>query len=278
MKVKSYRVYFARTYCGNKNQSIAKNLLASFETYGPNLTPISLGEDTYQVRDLVKTGSIWQGVFARLRADAPHIVDSEGTEREIDLEEGDRILDKSHFIFRANSNVLIWQVNRTAASLLKLADYFANLFEDFVSIPMVMNDGEIQKILDGSVYEISFDYARPDVVSSDAPVWNQSAMDMMNRVDAAQAKFLLRAARFGSLATQAKQMIRQLVNDSGANKVRVRLTDESEPIELFSAPLKDTIEVQLDGRYAVSSHAFQGLEDAYDRNKRSIPSSGSVGV
>lgn len=49
-------------------------------------------------------------------------------------------------------------------------------------------------------------------------------------------------------------------------KIRVRLTDEADPIELFAAPLKDKIVVEQRGRYPTAADVFSELERAYDRN------------
>ncbi len=57
-----------------------------------------------------------------------------------------------------------------------------------------------------------------------------------------------------------------MVPTVGVNKIRIRLTDESEPVELFMAPLKDTISVELIGRYPRETDVFQELEQAYERN------------
>ena len=76
--------------------------------------------------------------------------------------------------------------------------------------------------------------------------------------------------RKGGLAEAAKQMVRQLLNANGAEKIRVRLTDDSEPIDLFMAPLKGRIQVQMMGRYPAANDVFQALEGAYDLNRENI--------
>lgn len=271
MTMKKYTVHFARTSKGREGVPIAPSLRNAVALHGPNLPSIDLGGDGFQMRELARIGTVWRGVFARLRDDAPHIVNGRDQEREIPLDEGDRILDKCHFLYRERSDVLIWQVNRNAGGLIRAQQYLGQVFDDYLELPQVMNDADIQRVLDGQLYEVTFGYARPQHLEANSPTWNHNAFDMMNNVHAAQAKFMLRAPRGGGLAEAAKRMVRQLVASVGVEKVRVRLTDESNPVELFMAPLRDTVEVNLVGRYPVPQEIYQALEEAHDRQEPSIP-------
>lgn len=271
MRTKSYRVYFTRTSKGQRGQAIAASLLSLGQAHGTNLPVVELEGEGFQIRDLARVGMVWKGVFARLRPDAPHIVNEAGVEREIELDDGDRVLDKCHFLYREQPNVLVWQYNRNAGSLSKMHLYLSAVMDDYIELPQVMNEAELDRVLAGQMYEISFGYDRPDSLSTHAPRWNQDAFDMMSDVHAAKAKFLLRAPRGGHLAPSARERVRQMLNAVGIGKVRVRLTDEANPIELFMAPLRDEIEVYLNGAYPSPDEVFRALEEAYSRQSRSIP-------
>ena len=89
---------------------------------------------------------------------------------------------------------------------------------------------------------------------------------------AAHAKFTLRAPRRGHLLDSiAKAFVRKLMSQNGTKKIRIRLTDESDPIELFMAPLKDSIQIDFIGRYPPSNDVYKELEIAFGRQKQSIP-------
>jgi hypothetical protein len=268
--MKNFKVYFAHTSVGQDAHSMAADLQHAHERFGEHMPPIDLGGEHFQMRDLQRVGTVWKGVFAKLREDAPHIVDAANKERELELELGDRVVDKLHFLYRERPNVLVWQVNRNAGGLARMQDYLHRLFEDYAQLVQVMNTAELQRVLDGSVYELSFAYARPPNLPADAPAWNQHSFDMMANVHAAQAKFLLRAPRNASLAETSKRMIRQMLGSTGIEKVRVRLSDETDPVELFMAPLRDTIRVQLVGRYPVPADVYQALEEVYERHRDQI--------
>lgn len=271
MSFKLFRVFFARTAFGQKAGAIAPRLARAVQDHGSNLPVLDLSGDKHQMRDLQQTGTVWKGTFVKLRDDAPHVVAADDRERELDLDDGDYLIEKCHFLLRERGNVLVWQTNRSAGGLSRAQEYLGALFEDVVALPQVMNDAELETVLNGQLYELDFAYDRPAVIPGQAPQWNQDAFDMMANIDAAHAKFTLRAPRNGSLGERIKQMVRQLLNTPGTGKVRVKLTEDKELVELFMAPLKDIIRVEMFGRYPRANDVFAELEQAYGRQRENIP-------
>lgn len=246
-------------------------LLEAHQAHGDSFPVVVLSGEKYQIRNLRQVGRVWKGSFAHLRDDAPHVASPAGVERELALDEDEHVIEKCFFLYREQSNVLVWQVNRQAGGLSRFAQYLSQVFDEVVTLPMVMNEAEMERVLNGDVYQVDFAYDRPQSLTNGVPQWNQNAFDMMSRVDAAHAKFSLRAARRGSLLATVKTMLRELIPTDGVAKLRVKLTDETDPIELFMAPLKDTIRVALYGRYPRSSDVYAELESAFTRNTASIP-------
>lgn len=271
MAFKKFKVFFTRTSVGPDGISLASAIQAAVIQHGSNLPTIDLSGEKFQMRGLAYVGSIWKGTFVKLRDDAPHVVAANDQERELDLEEGDHLIEKCHFIYRERGNVLVWQANRSAGGLSRAEEYLSALVDQVVTLPYVMNDAEIEQVLRGNLYELDFAYDRPEAPTNQAPRWHQGAFDMMSGIDAAHAKFTLRAPRGGSLAERTKQMVREVISAAGTGKVRVKLTEDKELIELFMAPLKDEIRVEMFGRYPVPARVFEALEEAYDRCRGDIP-------
>lgn len=271
MALKEYKVYFSRTSVGKDGKPLHPHLVDAVKKHKSNLPVIETGGETFQMRDLTLVGTVWQGSFARLRDDAPHVVAANDQEHELSLDDGDRIIEKCYFLLRSSENLLVWQTNRSAGGMSRVQEYLSSLLDEMVVLPPIMNDAELDRVMAGQLYEVDFAYARPPTLTGKTPKWNQSAFDMMAGIDAAHAKFTLRAPRRGGLAESAKQMVKQLMKAQGAERIRVRLTDETDPIELFMAPLKDTIQVELLGRYPAAKHVFSELESAYDRQRINIP-------
>lgn len=270
MTFKDYKVYFARSAMGKSGRPVAQALAISFSEHGMHLPALNVAGEMFQMRDLQRVGRVWTGAFVKLRDDTPHVVTAGGEEQELDLQEGDRIIEKCYFLYREKSNVFVWQTNRASGGLTRAQDYLSHLFHEVVALPYVMNDEELEQKLSGQLYEIEFGYDRPLNLDNQAPRWNKNAFDMMSRVDAAYAKFTLRAPRRGGLLDGAKNMVRELVDSNGIKKVRIKMTDDSDPIELFMAPLKDTIRVEVMGRYPLPETVFEALEESYTRNRGSF--------
>ena len=277
MATKSFTIYFARSSVGREAAHITAGLSRLHGDHGANLPAIELGEDHFQVRDLERVRGVWKGVFGKLRHDAPHVVNANGDERELTLDHGDRLIDKCHFLYREGPNVLVWQNNRTAGSINKFATYLANALGGFVTLPLIMNQDEITRIMEGDVRYVSFEFDRPDELGPNASRWKQGAFDLMSDVHAAHAKFELRAPRLQSLGDTVKRWVRGMVADgSGASKVRVKVNGDSDPVELFMAPLKESITVNLRGRYPDALEVYQELEAAYGRKRNVIPRGGDA--
>ena len=270
MKKKTFKIVFARTSVGEDGRPIARYLRSAFNSHGSNLPAVQLDIERFQFRDLKNVGAVWTGTFVKLRDDAPHIVAADDIEHELDLEVGDRVIEKCHFIYRTRQNLLIWQVNRLAGGLSRAEQYFGQLFGQVVALRQLMDEAALEEKLNGHLYEIDFAYDPPAQLPAGNPAWNQDAFDIMNRIDAAHAKFVFRAPRNGYLAPSAKGMVRQLVNTFGAGKIRIKLTEDMELVDLFMAPLKDSMDVELHGRYPLVEDVLEELESAYDRQRDNI--------
>jgi len=274
MPNKSFTVYFGSPTIGDDAAPLGAylNQLAD-ENRSGHFPRVPIDGDDFQLREVARVGRVWQGVFARLRADAPHIVSAEDEEVEIDLEEGDSILDKCHFLYRERGNVLVWQSQRNVASFSRLRYYLHQLLGLYVQITYFNDRAELERVLNGDVRSVEFSWARSaadDALLEHNPRWNQSDLEMINSVHAAKAKVRLAGTRRHPLDDRVKELVRDLLGREATRKVTVKLTDETNPIELFQAPVKDTINVRLVGRYPVAREVFEGLEEAFGRQRRHL--------
>jgi hypothetical protein len=273
LKSKSYRVEFTKTIVGvdPSATTLQLHLKRLLILHGAHLPEITLEQDQYQIRDLVKVGGVWQGVFARLKVDGPNIVDSKSNERQIVTNAGDRFLDKCHFLYREAKDIFVWQSNRSTASLLKVQNYLSAVLKAVVQMPLIIDIAATKRMLDDNIHELEFSYAKRKNSPNGYTGWNQAAFDLMKSVNAGQGVFVLRANLKGHLSKAAKSLALSLLGQSGVKKVRVRLTDETNPIDLFSSTLKEEINVNLPGSYPDALEVFQALEAAYDRRRADIP-------
>ena len=269
--MKTYKVSFHRTAMGERGAPIFQTIVDLVANHGPNLPVLRIETGEYQIRGVHRIGAVLQGTFAALRDDAPHVLGPDGFEREIplDVESGERLIDKCHFQLHSRSDVLVWQINRSAGSSSRAELYLSQLTGAMVTLPMIVDTARLEAMMAGNVYEFEIAYDRPPM-DAHQPRWDQAAFNLMNDAHAAHARFRFRADRGASLAQAVKNVARRVVGDVGV-KVKVRLTDETDLVELTMAPLRDRIRVELFGAYPRAHDVFQELEAAYDRQRDDIP-------
>lgn len=270
MTIKTFKVYFAGSAIGPEGHKLSQRIQRLARVHGRHWPRQNLDGDDYQMRDVHLVGTVWQATFTRLRPDAPNVVDDTGREHELDLEPGDMLVDKCFFAYHTRSDVLALQSSKTVGGLGKLAHYFSTVIGEVATLPHYTNQARMQAIMNGDLYELSFTYNRPPHVEGQRPRWNQGVLDTMADTHAAIGKFTLRAARNHSMGADARRVVQQLIGAGGVSKVKVRLTDESDLIDIVMAPVTDRIRVELFPRYPRAASVFQELEEAYDRQRHLI--------
>lgn len=273
MTNRRYQVRFTRSSIGAEQPAttLATKFQLFLDTHGAHAPTQNIDGYDWQIRDLHKYGTVWRGVFARLRHDAPHILDSADQELELALEEGDRILDKVFFLYYTDPNVLVWQYDKNVTGLSRFQHYLYNSLREAVELPLIIDRQALDNILNRNIYELQFTYDRPPATQARA-AWEQSAFDMMSSIHGAIGKFVIRGERQASLGGHVRSMLRSMVNSTHMKSIRVKFTDEpSELVDLLLAPIKDHIVVPLQGRYPVTARVYEELAEAFSRQVHRFP-------
>ena len=192
---KSYSVRFSNSNIGsnlNDNQQL-RDVLADQVTqhgradrHGHHLPAIEMEGEHFQVRNLSHMGRFWRGSFARLRDEAPHVIGATNIEREIDLEAGDRILEKTFFLYYEDTDIVVFQMSRNVGYLSRFAYYWSRLLNGvYVDFPPVIDADRLQEILGAGIREVNFTYARSPGSGGAGPRWTQRAMEMLMPVHGA---------------------------------------------------------------------------------------------
>lgn len=278
---KSYSVRFANTNIGADpaDQEQLRDILGRLVTQhgqadGPShhLPAIEMEGEHFQVRSLTRIGRFWRGSFARLRDEAPHVIGATNVEREIDLEVGDRILEKTYFLYYEDTDVLVFQMSRNVGYLTRFAHYWSRLLGGtYVDLPPIIDALRLQEILDSGIREINFTYSRAAGDQAGGPRWTQRAMDMLRPVHGAMGKFTLRAPRGGILGGTISDLVRWAAHGGEVQKAKVLLQDEKDPIDLFLDPVKVRIDVRMNGSYPDERSAIEQLGEAYAEQAHRFP-------
>jgi hypothetical protein len=281
MAKKSYTVRFANTNIGasqERNQQLRDVLDATVTRRGRDgqrghhLSTVAMEGEHFQVRNLVRVGRFWRGAFARLREEAPHVIGRADVEREITLEDGERVLEKSYFLYYEDTDILVFQMSRNVGYLSRFAIYWSRLLDGlYVDFPPAVNVSRLEEILQTGVREVNFTYARAPGALEHGPRWTQRAMEMLRPVHGAVGKFTLRAPRGEILGGHIGDLVRWAASGGDVRRAKVLLQDERDPIDLFIEPIKVRIDVELNGRYPDERSAIEQMGEAYSTQAPHLP-------
>jgi hypothetical protein len=279
---KAYTVRFANSNVGKKledNRQLRDildyliNDRGVKDAVGHHLPPVELEGDHFQVRNLLKVGQCWRGCFARLRDEAPHVIDAQNKEKQLNLQVGDRILEKTYFLYYEDSDILVFQMSRNVGYLTKFAHYWSSLFaHEYVDFPPAVDRNQLQHVLNSEIRYVEFTYACPPVGDSrSGPKWTQRAIDMLRPIHGAVGKFTMRAPKNSVLGGHIKELIKWMANRGEVERAKVLLQDEKDPIDLFIDPIKVKITVPLHANYPDEKAVIEELAEAYSDQHSRLP-------
>jgi hypothetical protein len=270
MAQKNYKVYFYQTGIGPQSvmlRGAMQQLVTTSPIYPLNLSPQTIASRRFQVRDFQRVGNsqVWKGVFGRLRDDAPNKIDANDNELSLGLNPADRLLEKCHFIYKGDGDILLWQVNTDVGFISRFQSYLGLLLNLKVNLMAITGTNSLNKVLAGTIKSFDLSVARPITPVSNAPVWNQTAFDLMKNVHGASIRIRVSAGR-QTLGGQVVNVIKQFQKNPDTKSLRVQIEEEAEPIDLFVERISGRISLQHNGHYPVTADVFSGLDDAFDQH------------
>lgn len=224
----------------------------------------------YELRDFtsLNSGSVFTGVLAVLRDDAPNIRDGHGVERPITMQPGDRLIEKNHFVFYKERQLLAWQVNARASHVSRFEQYLADVAGVVVGFDDIITAASFKRLNEGIVKKLEVRIAapkNPGLVSSTD--WTSRAFQMMSGVGATSIKIDVSTRAGKGLLDDVKQVIHQLKDSSEAESIKVKLAGDAEPVDLVADSIKGKVSVNMVGLYPDPIDMFIQLQQLKDAKK-----------
>ncbi len=265
--MKKYKVLFYTTSIGPQGlplRNALPNPLTTGMTQPANLAPRVIDGHEFQVRDLIKINNsdVWQGVFGRLRDDAPNVINAQGHEATLPLQPTDRLIEKCHFLYFGARDVLAWQVNKNAAYIGKFNFYLSEILNMPVFVHTIVGTQALQRVLAGTIKNVECKVATPSVPLGNVPNYSQPMFDLMNSVHGSTIKVNISAGR-NTLTGRIRDLINWAVGNPTTKTLKARVEGEDEPIDLLADRISDTILVQMNGHYPDTTQVFNGLDQAF---------------
>lgn len=261
---------------GTSNQRISSVLdqLAKDSVSGKLPPQWNDGNTTLELREFssLNAGTVFRGVLATLRNDAPHIRESTGSERPIALQANEHLIEKNHFLYFTAQELLVWQVNGQGSHVVRFERYlthcagFAVVFADIIAATAL---ARLQK---GVVKRVEMRLARPKNALAVAPNdWGGDAMRLLSSSGGGSISIAVSTRIKGQgLLPAIKEALHRLLDQDETKSLKVRLVGETDLIDLFAERLKEKIEVLMNGLYPAPASIFAELQIARDRQQEAL--------
>lgn len=252
------RFYEAKLFQGDKDIRFSKLLLALIKRGTPlPIRALIENSSDYQVRNLTSHdgGKEIRGSFVRFRQDVPMSgARTSLVEKPVTLDDGHEILEKNYFsLFIGDTyEVIAFHQTLVGGTISGLARYFSAIAGEgrFVFFNDLLTAESLDELLKGTLIKhIDFRIAKPRAARF-APdpddTWTQQGMEFMNQTGATsfQAKLSTKSPTRG-LFSNIKDPLKKLLASPQTRKLKIKLSDHSDPIDLFADRIKARIDIDL---------------------------------
>lgn len=229
------------------------------------------GDDSvlYQVRSITcnTAQNVFKAVFGKLRhGETPEQARADNDESEVELLPGHGLVEKSHFLFFADINLVVFQRNRNAGGRGHFQAYLNRpRYRDRVLVPVLTRDAYSRLLQGGPVKRIEMSLRKPAFALDEEDALLSDCVRTFNDSNATRLKLTLSAAIGETLLEQAKSAIITLSKHARTSIARATLVEDNDVIDLVADRVTRTFEVDLlpSGRPNAES-MFAGLAGAKD--------------
>lgn len=281
MRYRQYMAQFFQIDCAtieeSKKEDFVYNLFAleidRFQNkIGNTLSPTPSGYQC-ELRDLTQHAGVIMGCVGLLRPDAPSIREVHGTERQVDANPGEHFLEKNYFLYFKSGRILAWQFNLLANHVNNLSTLLTSISGQKQTITCNVllddafafdNNAEIQ-LVDFRVRTPKTQIQKQAVEQLNPNSWKINPFRVMAETDANSLSLTLSTGRKNSnLSGGLAGMVKGLLDSPQTRRLKIKMGDAEEPIDLLARRVKRKIHVQMDGRYANPKSAWEALQAAKD--------------
>ena len=256
--IKNYRVRFFRLAYYEEGERFDSNVagrsIVRLLTSANPMPQFNLALDYhYQVRETARSGGFLHGCFAKLRSDAPHIVlGNTNQEQQIPLAPGDKVVDKSYFVFFPSVSLLAIQVNRDGGTITRLIDYLNQLLPpgQVILREDIIRPDAMEQLEEHEVKWLEVSFVRPRNIANARPNdWTSQTIGNLGGVNAGHVKVRIGAPRSDTLGGRTADFIQDLFRQGAPTAMRVKLEDVDSPIDLLAEVVQGDIQVRLQNGY-----------------------------
>ncbi len=274
MPEKTYKINFYTGYIGREdNDDKVSDIFRELTKKDP-CPPCTIDDYTYEIRELRAFGNgSFNGILAKFRSDdIPHIGAPGGEERDIEMEEGEALIEKNHFIFYQDYELLVFQSNRNGSSTRALSTYLGDYKNDTVRFAPVLQLDPMRRLLhsEAKPRKIELSFARPskDWIKRNHTQFSNGIIKLLSEAGGSRINLTITPPRKSFLHMGMKEVVRNLLEevpeDVKVARMNVLEGDVEHPIDLIADRLFSKKTVDMNGRYPNTKGMFRALQEALD--------------
>lgn len=283
MTAKKYHFDFYECVTGNSNanadmKSTSDMLKVAFDRkVAGHGTVKEIGGRNYELRMIEETDYGYRGIFGKHREnDLPHAAIINGDEREIELAPNENLLEKSHFHYYFDYQLLILQRNHFCISSNNLGKYLSE--QGYVTVlNPVIEPADLQWLLNDHMQvrtaEIAIARPRnPELFQNIEHNFNNSIVSTLKGSNSAMLNIAMRGDANSRNAADRyldpgfKRGIREMQATFDVRKCKILLENENNfvthPVDLVADRLFYATNIDVEGRYPPSFEMWSALAEA----------------
>ncbi len=255
-KKKTFKVdFFVAVSDGSQKHDVVRNFLKAAKkgaggAHTEALPLVADEDEQYMIRSLVPLGKrgAYKGVFGRCRFnETPLQGTAEGLEADVELKPGHGLVEKNHFLFFGDRNLMLYQRNPSGSHYGRFQRYLNLASSESVILEPILTTNAYERLLDGGdarIIDVSFQQPRDPALYEDA--WLRDAIKLTREIGGVNARVRISVGRSHTARlTKIKNAVVMMAKGGFAKVARVRLEDDLEPIDLIADRIIESITVPL---------------------------------
>lgn len=280
-KKKQYKVdFYVLTVDQDRNNSILTDILQDPRGFADAIALNSGDDERFQIRSIqtINVGKAYKAVFGRCRyGETPEQGAEDGSEEDVKLKPGHGLVEKNHFLFFPESNLIVYQRNQSGSHYSKFQRYIERVSSTSnVACEPILTSDSYERLLAPGVQakRVDISFQQPKDPSLYGQAWTKDAIKLVNAVGGATARITIGVGRTrNKLLAQAKDAAVLLAKAGLAKVARVKVDDQNEPIDLIADRVVETISVALgDNGRPVPELVYVALENAKTKRRKDLQS------
>lgn len=269
------RTLSADFYCfeedGSRKSAYLMDLLDKYVgAYAPTH---SIGSDPnikYKIRSISKSqnGKVYKAIFGKLRhGEQPEQASETDSDKDVDLLPGHGLVEKSHFLFYPDINLIVYQRNRNVGRNTQFQNYLNTpTFSNRALVPILMKDSYKRLMEGGELKKIEVSIRAPILLERQDDPFVGDYIKLFSDSGAGNVKLVISGRSDKPLRKGVKEALVKLSKFGKTRIARATTIDENandDVIDLLVDRVAQSFEVDIESNGRPSSSSiFAGLADA----------------